>query len=546
MNYISLLWPKNETTYSSKTKNLSIATANDLDLDYLCKSITKTKEESETVKEVFNCMCHEQDVIRYRQEVFEDIYSSEKLRVSIEVIIKHLDQMKHMSRISSTPEEATLWKLFSRFKELDAYVDCVIAIGKELQDMDIKSEGLMHLRDCMKSISEDEDFIALSSTLKTLGMEINEIQSITLGVNLDTSLNPSEVTLVSVNKTKYIDIPWFSNLFNANSAYKSEVSAILSKVHIMSEDRRHPILYNLYKDIESLLKPVIKDLSAGLKRYAHIQVGFLFNLIPEMTFYLCCIRLFNRMKENGMPFCKPEIVKMEDRNCIIKNTYNINLALHMIKNDEKPAERIVLNDVIFDERGRIIIITGPNRGGKTVYTETAGLAQILFQAGIFVPGTYALMSPVDSIFSHFPADENQTVELGRLGEETKRLSQIFSDSTNHSLILLNESLASTSYMESLHISRDVIKALRYLGARAIFNTHMHELANYADTINNEVQGESRVISFVTGLAEGKRSFKIQPGAPLGKSYAMDIAMKYGVSFEQIIDTIEKNRRNESP
>ncbi|HEX2945731.1 MAG TPA: hypothetical protein VHT96_07230 [Clostridia bacterium] len=541
MNYISLLWPQDETAYSSKTKKLNNTTADDLDLDGLCNSITKTKEESETIKGIFSSMCHEQDVIRYRQEVFGDIFSSEKLRASIETIIKNLDQMKHMSKVSSAPEEATLWRLFSRFKELEGYVDCVIAIGKELQDIDIKSEGLKHLRDCVNSIAEGEDFIALSNTLKTLGLEINEIQSITLGINLDTSLNPSEVTLVSVNKTKFTYNPWFMNFFNTNPIVKSEVSDILSKIHGLSDDRKHPLMYNLYRDIESFLKPVVKDLSTGLRRYAHIQVGFLFKLIPEMTFYLCCVRLFNRLKENGMAFCKPDIAKLEDRNCIIENTYNVNLALHMLMHGEKPAEKIVLNDVIFDERGRIIIITGPNRGGKTVYTESAGLAQILFQAGTFVPGTYALMSPVDSIYSHFPVDENQTVELGRLGEEAKRLNQIFTDSTNHSLILLNESLTSTSYMEGLYISRDVIKALRYMGVRAIFNTHMHELANSADAINNEVQGESRVISFVTGMAGGSRSYRIQPGAPLGKSYAMDIAMKYGVSFEQIIDTIDKKR-----
>jgi DNA mismatch repair ATPase MutS len=277
----------------------------------------------------------------------------------------------------------------------------------------------------------------------------------------------------------------------------------------------------------------------GLNRYSHIYGQYLVNLIPEIVFYLSFVRLSGYLKVSSLEFSKPEIAETQKRECNISDLYNINLALHLLKNEDAPPQEIVPNDVHFDDSARILIITGPNRGGKTVYTQAVGLAQLLFQAGVFVPGSHATMSPVDAIYTHFPVDENQTVELGRLGEETQRLSKIFNIASKYSLILLNESLSSTSFTEGLYIAQDVVKALRYLGVRAIFNTHMHELATYADTINSEVQGESKVISLVTGLINGKRSYKIEPGAPLGKSYAMDIAMKYGMSFEQIVEMIDE-------
>jgi DNA mismatch repair ATPase MutS len=175
-----------------------------------------------------------------------------------------------------------------------------------------------------------------------------------------------------------------------------------------------------------------------------------------------------------------------------------------------------------------------------------GLAQVLFQAGVFVPGTAARMSPVDNIFSHFPADESQTVELGRLGEETRRLSEIFRGATRLSLILLNESLTSTSYSEGLYLAQEIVRAMRYLGARAIFNTHLHELAESVDALNAGTDGDSMILSMITGIVEGRRSYRVEPGAPLGKSYAMDIALKFGVSFEQIARVIdEKNIREPS-
>ena len=177
-------------------------------------------------------------------------------------------------------------------------------------------------------------------------------------------------------------------------------------------------------------------------------------------------------------------------------------------------------------------MTGPNRGGKTIFTQAVGLCMLLAQWGIYVPAAFARISPCDNIYTHFPADENDTVDLGRLGEESQRLSHIFDVATCRSLMLLNESLATTSVAEGLFIAKDVVKAMRYLGARAVFNTHMHELAKSLDELN-AVEGTSRVESLVTGVQRGERSFKVSVAPPQGVSYAADIAKKYGVTFEII-------------
>ena len=176
---------------------------------------------------------------------------------------------------------------------------------------------------------------------------------------------------------------------------------------------------------------------------------------------------------------------------------------------------------------------GPNRGGKTTITQAVGLAFLLAQNGIYVPATQMKFSPCDSIFTHFPADENDTVDLGRLGEESKRLAEIFSSASRYSLLLLNESLATTNVAEGLYIARDVVKSMRYLGTRAIFNTHMHDLARNLDEVNTTVKGDSKVESLVTGVENGQRSFKVFIAPPQGVSYAKDIAEKYGVTFDKI-------------
>jgi len=70
---------------------------------------------------------------------------------------------------------------------------------------------------------------------------------------------------------------------------------------------------------------------------------------------------------------------------------------------------------------------------------------------------------------------------------------------------------------------------------------MHELAGHSEQFNLETTGDSLVVSLVTGIVDGERSFRVLPGAPLGKSYAMDIARKFGISFEQLALEIDARR-----
>ena len=232
--------------------------------------------------------------------------------------------------------------------------------------------------------------------------------------------------------------------------------------------------------------------------------------------------------------CKPLAVP-DDRVAYGEDIYNIKLAIKRTKGEEFD---MIGNDITFDNEQRIYVMTGPNRGGKTTFTQAVGHCFLLAQAGIYVPATKFNYSPVDNIYTHFPADENDTVDLGRLGEESKRLSDIFKVATDKSLLLLNESLATTNVAEGVFIAKDVIKAMAYLGVRSVFNTHMHELAHHLDEYNSDDSYRSKVQSLVTGMKDGHRSFKCEIAPPQGVSYAKDIAEKYGVTYDQIKKNID--------
>ena len=109
------------------------------------------------------------------------------------------------------------------------------------------------------------------------------------------------------------------------------------------------------------------------------------------------------------------------------------------------------------------------------------------------------------------------------------------------MVLLDESLSSTGSYEASYIASEVLSGLLVAGCRGIFSTHLHELGAMIDEINKRCQkdGGARIDTLVAGMEEGQRSFKIKRQKPDGKSYAKDIADKYGISYEHIIKKIKK-------
>ena len=167
---------------------------------------------------------------------------------------------------------------------------------------------------------------------------------------------------------------------------------------------------------------------------------------------------------------------------------------------------------------------------------------ILAQVGCYVPGKEATLSPLDHLLTHFPLEEKPGTDTGRFGEESVRLGKIFEQLTRNSLVLLNESLSSTSFSESLYLAQDIVRMLRRVGARAIYSTHLHELASKVDALNESVPGDSRIVSAVSSPVDEalqatgddvKRTYRVEIRAPLGQSYAREIAARYGISYQQL-------------
>lgn len=556
--FVSLLWPLGREVYEEKIKILSEDTINDLKLDELIRSITKDPNEFVFFKNTLTNICCDEQVIEYRQEVYRDLKNSEGLRIFFIEYIKRLDYLKYISKKTPVFEDIAIWKLITMLKELETYTNCVLDLKEALEQVELKSKGLLKLKKIVKEIALNSEFESLKKDINILQGDFNQIKSITVGINLDTFLNPEEATILSVNTTRFkenFSLSGFTDGKKEKDIIKD--GRLHIKTHTLNtlnsgsfitrlinpfvkSDAENAIVDNAKREVEDFLKPVVRDFMSLLNNYINSRGYFLVELIPEFIYYLKWIEFFKKL-ETAMPLCFPRILKVNNRKTEIKDIYNLHLALHQLNKGEHPSTNIVLNNIGFNEKGRVLILTGPNMGGKTVITEAVGLVQLLFQAGLPVTAFSAEISPIDCIYTHFPVEETRTEDLGRLGEECRRLSYILREASEYSLILLNESLASTSFTEGMYIAEEVLRFMRYKGIRALYNTHMHELAEGVEKLNKETKGESLIISLITGMHDGKRSFKILEAAPTLKSYAIDISKKYGISLEQITAAIDQRR-----
>lgn len=558
----SLLHPENSKAVYRKLTNEAI---NDLSVDFICEALSEDSFERNSIKQLLINITGDEETIRYRCDVFEDFLRFPQLREDLMRVLAKLKDLKDIERFQKDQESSSLWQLVNRLRELDAYVDCITGIKNTLEAIDVHSDGLISLRKRVTEIFESSGFPILKKDIEeTLG-EVRRVKSITLGVNLDDLLRPKSVGVVSLNDAHFTDSGLLKKFLNFASKqgelnHTAEVAGFLSyhpanpstsgfglgalamgaqqdihHVENSSLTGADPMSDALKKVVTDILKRTVNNLKAMLNKYVGNSGYTFISLMPEIIFYIRFAELCEKIKAKGMPLCKAEVAAKEDRMCSAKDIYNIKLAMR------PESTEIVTNDFDFDDTKRIYILTGPNRGGKTTVTQAVGLAFLLAQNGIYVPANSMKFSPCDNIFTHFPADENDTVDLGRLGEESKRLAEIFEKATRYSLLLLNESLATTNVAEGLYIARDVVKAMRYLGVRAVFNTHMHDLARGLDEINSSTEGDSIIESMVTGVENGQRSFKVFIAPPQGVSYAKDIAQKYGVTFDLIKKSIDNKK-----
>jgi len=209
---------------------------------------------------------------------------------------------------------------------------------------------------------------------------------------------------------------------------------------------------------------------------------------------------------------------------------------------EERGERFVPNDLYLDdEKQFLLVITGPNMGGKSTYLRQVALISILAQIGSFVPAAQAKLPLVDRIFTRIGASDNLSRGRSTFLVEMSEVAAILSTATAASLVLLDEVGRGTSTFDGLSIAWAVVEAL-HAGARprTLFATHYHELTELeqllpgVQNVHVSVQESGSEIVFLR---------RVEPGSA-NKSYGIEVARLAGLPMGVISRAREILRRHE--
>ena len=488
----------------------------DLRFGNIVSAITLGKEKEEyDIPPLFSIPLHRTGAIEYRHEVFRDLQDPRVLE-RIGAFAQKMRTMRsalEVARTSRYKEHAQAWFLES----ILTYCGTVVALAEDLSNLALASRGLITLRDYLKRYTTSGHFKKLELVSKERASEIAAIRY--------------AVLLEEEGRFTVRD-------FGNEADYSVEIERSFAKFRQgNTEDHRAPETEDNGKDINHIEAKMLEFVArlnpeafARLGAYCEQNAEYADQIITafdrEVHFYLFYIAFMADIGKKGLSFCYPEVsdhVKEE----YVRDSFDLALA----ENLARYGKKIVTNGYECKGAERILVVTGPNQGGKTTFARMFGQLHYLARLGVPVPGTEAKLYLCDSIFTHFEREEKVEDLRGKLEDDLVRAHRIISAATPRSVIVLNEIFTSTTLHDETFLSMKLMDHISKLDALCVWVTFVDELSHFSPATVS-------MVSQVDPDDPAVRTFKVERKPADGLAYAMAIANKYKLTHDSIMERIQ--------
>jgi hypothetical protein len=512
------------------------AVTDDLGLELLFRSMAQGDEfVLETVRTVVLSSLVDPNEILYRQRVLRDCTEqAATVRELYGLAVKALaDERRIWGGLLDNYAEGVLHRSVAVLGVFSESLKQLRRIA-DRQAGKFRSEGFSTLFGMLSRDLDDEFLKALDGHLKRLTFENGVPMSVVLG---EASASPSYVLLEPrpANWHRFVadrmnDVRTVNP--STHQAHKRlsgpDLSPVLALTPALAMRPGGRAVGSTEEDRSTALSDLkgrgIGPIAISLAQAADSILAFLRSLRFELAFYVGCLNLHDQLAGMGQPVCAPEPLPAGEPRLSGRGLYDVCLSLSM-------RARVVPND--FDADGKaLVMITGANRGGKSTFLRSVGQAQLMMQCGMFVGGDAYRASVCDGLFTHFKREEDSTMRSGRLDEELGRMSEIVDAARPGSMVLANESFASTNEREGSEIARQIVRALTESGVRVLYVTHLFDLAHSFFVQNLD----SALFLRAEREDDAQRTFKVVEAEPLSTSYGEDL-------YRQIFGS---NWRSDSP
>ena len=483
----------------------------DLNLNQVIDAVTKDKELY-NLKPFFYTPLQDKDAIIYRQEIMIDMEGADLF----EYIQSFAQSMVDMHQLLPKEKDNYFHYEKERFF-LDAaqiYCDAIISLNDNLRKAEMKSAGLLTFREYISGFIQSSRFTTLLNETQKL---LSDLASVRYSVH-----------------TKELHVEVLP--YHSETDYSEEVERTFEKfkqepvndykIAFPGTSQMNHIEAAILKGVAQLYPDIFSNLESFYAKNQTFQDVTIATFDREIQFYISWLDYISQMKKSGLKFCYPQISPV-DKNVFTNEGFDVALAHQLVKRNIS----VVSNDFYLKDGERIIIVTGPNQGGKTTFARTFGQLHYLAVIGCCVPGRDAKLFLFDKLFVHFEEQENIENLRSKLEEDLVRIHSILTESTPRSIIIMNEILSSTTIQDAIFLSKKIMAKINDRDALCVWVTFIEELL----VLNKKTVS---MVSTVVPENPAERTFKVERRPADGLAYALSIAEKYHVTYSSLIKRIK--------
>lgn len=482
----------------------------DLNLDQVVAAITAGRGEYDLAP-FFYTRLRTVNAIAYRQEVMRDL-EDDALSACIATFAQQMRAMRqHLRQAKSMhyQRQKQIWFLDAAA----IYRDAVMTLASDLDRANLRSRGFRAFRDHLASYARSEAFVALAADANSLLGQLGAIQYC-----LDISGSRIRVT-------KY----------DGQADYSAAVVDTFAKLKqgtVKSYGSKFPDLAEMDHVEAGILDVVAKlhpEVFASLDEFGDTHSGFPDRTVAafdrEVQFYTAYLEFARQVGQAALGFCYPQ-VSAESKEISASETFDVALANKLVS-EHQP---VICNDFFLRGQERILVVSGPNQGGKTTFARTFGQLHHLASIGLQVPGTQAELFLFDQLFTHFERGENLQDLRGKLEDDLTRIHGILGHATGSSLVIMNEIFTSTTLQDAVFLGTQVLEQIIDLDLLCVCVTFVDELASL---------GPATVSMTSTVLPDNpaQRTYRIVRRPADGLAYALAIAEKYRLTYRALRERV---------
>jgi DNA mismatch repair protein MutS len=483
----------------------------DLHLDQIIDAVVGPREDRDLLTGLFYQRVLDIDTLRYRHAIFRDLEDP----LLLEALKRFAGQMHQArSRLAQLKKVHSARQREASFLDASAtYCTAVRALAAGVAGRPVRSRGLAGFRDVLNGYVASPRFTELADDTAARKQDLAQVSYLV------------RIRGGRVDVSRYED----------EADYSAEILSTFERFQqgavkdYRISYRTWPYTGHVGARIVDLVARLFPGEFGALEAFCHRHAAFVDPLVAQfdrdLGFYLAYLDYIAPIRAAGLSFCLPEL-SADSKEIFARDTFDLALAAKLTA----AGGSVVSNEFHLSGQERILVVSGPNQGGKTTFSRTFGQLHHLARTGCPVPGSTARLFLADQVLTHFERVEDIANLSGKLEDDLFRIQRTLGVATPGSVIVMNEIFTSTTLSDARFLGGKVLEKVIELDLLCVYVTFIDELASLGPS----------VVSMASTIVPGnpsERTYKVVRKPADGLAYALALADKHRVTYDQLRERI---------